>query len=159
MLTPDERRDLVQALRQFPAQLETLVNGLTNAQLNTHFLENEWTVRQNVHHVADSHMNAYIRTKWLLTKDHPTIVPYDQDQWALMPDVEIVPIAESLTLLHGLHARMAAMFEALTDEQFARTGFHPENGELTVEWQLRTYVRHGNGHLDQIQRTLAAERH
>ncbi len=156
MLTAEQRQPLIAAIRALPAQLEAVVTPLNDAQLNTHFIAHEWTVAQNVHHVADSHMNAYIRTKLLLTKDHPTIIPYDQDVWALLPD-NAQPIHVSLDLIRGLHARWAALFEALTDDQYARTGFHPESGEITVESLLRTYAGHGVGHIDQIQRTLAAQ--
>ncbi len=157
MLTTTEKHDLIAAIRDLPAQLEALVAGLTDAQLTTHFLAGEWTVAQNVHHVADSHMNAYIRTKLLLTKDNPTVIAYDQDVWAELADVHQTSIRESLDLIRGLHARWVALFESLTDAQFAMRGMHPENGVITVEALLRTYAGHGAAHLDQITRTLAAQ--
>ena len=157
MLTASERQTRIQALRDFPDQLQALVEGLTDEQLHTHFLPHEWTVAQNVHHVADSHLNAFLRTKLLLTQDHPTVIAYDQDVWATLPDVAL-PISVSITLLRGLHARFVAIFESLNDEQFARTGVHPANGEITVESLLITYSDHGLAHLDQITRTLAAQK-
>jgi hypothetical protein len=157
MPTPEQRQALMDNLRQLPDQLAALVNGLTDAQLDTHFLPHEWSVRQNVHHVFDSHVNAYIRTKQLLTKSHPTIMPYDQDAWALMPDYSL-PIEVSLTLIRMLHLRWVAVFESLSEKQFARTGIHPESGEISVDSLLQTYSDHGKAHLDQITRTLAAEK-
>ncbi|MFN8529301.1 MAG: putative metal-dependent hydrolase [Anaerolineae bacterium] len=159
MMTSAERQALIAELRALPDQLETLVSGLTAEQLHTPFLQGEWTVAQNVHHVADSHMHAYIRTKLMLTKDHPTLTPYDQDVWATLPDMRTVPISVSITLLRALHTRWAALFEGLSDAEYARTGLHPDNGEVSVEGQLTTYVNHGKGHLDQITRTLAAQPH
>ncbi len=157
MLTPEEKNVLIDALRTFPTQLEALVIDLTDSQLETAFLNGEWTVAQNVHHVADSHMNAYIRTKLLLTKDHPTLNAYDQDVWANLPDVHATRIELSLSIIRGLHARWVALYESLTDDQFARTGLHPDNGVVSVEGLIRTYADHSRAHLDQITRTLAAQ--
>lgn len=157
MTTPAERKALIEKIKRLPSQLELLVGGLSYAQLHTHFLADEWTVAQNVHHLADSHMNSFIRIKLILTEDHPTVRPYDQDAWAVTADYAHTPISESLTLLRGLHSRWATLFEHLSEEQWARTGLHPENGVITVEGLLRDYAAHGEGHLDQITRTLAAQ--
>jgi hypothetical protein len=156
MLTPDQRRALIAQIRQFPSQLEQVIRGLTDEQLTTHYLDGEWTVAQNVHHVADSHMNAYIRTHLLLTEENPTIRPYFQERWAELPDSTPPSLDDSLEILRGLHHRWARLFEGLSEEQWARPGLHPDNGPITVESILQSYVEHGAGHIDQIQRTLAA---
>ncbi|HYF64057.1 MAG TPA: DinB family protein [Herpetosiphonaceae bacterium] len=157
MTTPAERNVLIEKIKRLPAQLELLVGGLSYAELHTRFLPEEWTVAQNVHHLADSHMNCLIRIKLILTEEHPTLRPYDQDAWALTPDYAHTPISESLTLLRGLHSRWAILFEQLSEKQWQRTGFHPENGVVTLDGLLRDYAAHGEGHLDQITRTLAAK--
>jgi hypothetical protein len=154
--TPPQRREMIDKIRALPAQLEEAVRGLTTEQLTTHFLANEWTVAQNVHHLADSHMNSFIRLKLILTEDRPTLKPYDQDRWAVLADSDNPSIETSLQLLRGLHARWVLLFESLGEGDWLRTGLHPEIGEVTVEDQLRIYSHHGEGHLDQIRRTLAA---
>jgi hypothetical protein len=152
----NERAAQIAAIRRLPEQVTALVAGLTPAQLTTAWIPGEWSVAQNVHHLADSHMNSYIRLKLLLTEDHPTIRPYDQDAWAQTPEANDPNLDASLTLLRGLHARWAELFASLDDAQFARTGLHPESGVITVALLLAGYAAHGEAHLDQIRRTLAA---
>lgn len=156
-MTPEERRQRIEAIRRFPADFKALVSNLSDADLHTHYLVGEWTVAQNVHHVADSHMNAYIRLRLALTEDYPTIKPYNQDAWAELPDVQAVPIEHSLALIAALHTRWCALWDSLTDDQWSRRLKHPEAGEITVESILKTYSDHGLAHIDQIQRTLAAK--
>lgn len=151
------RLALIGSLRAYPQKLADLVAGLTPYQLTTHFLAHEWTVAQNVHHVADSHMNSYIRMRLILNEAYPTLRPYDQDAWANAPEARSADLSYSLTLLQGLHERWAAAFAALHDDQWTRLGYHPENGDVSVEDILRDYVAHGEAHIDQIQRTLAAQ--
>jgi len=159
MLLPQERMERIAKLAMLPGQLSQLVVGLSEAQLTTHFLPDEWTVAQNVHHLGDSHMNSVIRLKLILTEDHPTLRPYDQDAWALTPEANSAELTPSLTLLSGLHARWVRLFSELEESQWQRTGYHPENGDVSVEDLLITYAAHGEGHLDQIRRTLAAAPH
>lgn len=156
MFTPEERRAMIERLRRLPDELEALVGGLDERQLRTAFIPGEWSVAQNVHHLADSHMNAFIRTKLMLTEDNPTFKPYDQDAWALTPDYA-PSIGESLSILRGLHARWCALFENLTDEEIVRPGLHPELGPYRIDLILQGYNRHSDAHIDQIQRTLAAD--
>ena len=158
MLTPEQRRPLIEAIRRLPAQLEALVAPLSPDDLITPFLAGEWSVAQNVHHLADSHMNSFIRLKLILSEQHPTLKPYDQDAWAAMPDSNHADIEDSLLLLRGLHRRWTALFDSLDEAAWARTGFHPANGDQSAEDLLRSYAAHGEGHLDQINRTLAARR-
>lgn len=156
-MTAQERLLLIDKIRHLPAQLEELVIGLSVPQLTTHFLANEWTVAQNVHHLADSHMNSYIRCKLILTEEQPPLKPYDQDAWAGLPDAQSAELATSLTLLKHLHARWVTFWETLPEEAWGRTGFHPENGPMSLAEILRSYAAHGAAHLDQITRTLAAQ--
>ena len=152
-----ERHHKIERLRAFPAELEALVSGLSEADLHTPYLPDEWTVAQNVHHLADSHMNSFIRTKLLLTEDHPTIKPYNQDQWATTADAHGIPVESSLTLLAGLHARWVLLFENASETDWPRTVIHPELGEISLDDILNVYTRHCDAHIDQIQRTLAAK--
>ncbi len=156
MLTPQERSEKIAKLAALPARLTAQVARLTADQLTTHYLAGEWTVAQYVHHLGDSHMNSFIRVKLILTEDYPTLRPYDQDAWALTPEANAADLTPSLTLLTGLHARWVRLFASLDDAQWRRKGYHPENGDVSVADILLTYAAHGEGHMDQIRRTLAA---
>lgn len=157
MLDAAARRPLIDKLAALPDQVAGFVAGLTPEQLRGHFLAGEWNVAQNVHHLADSHMNSFIRMKLLLTEDHPTIRPYDQDRFAATPDGDNIDIEASLLLLAGLHRRWVILLESLDEAQWARAGLHPESGVISVIGLLETYAAHGEGHLDQMRRTLAAQ--
>jgi hypothetical protein len=156
MFTETQRRELIDQIRELPTRLRERVSGLTDAQLTIHFLPHEWTVAQNVHHLADSHMNSFIRVRLILTEERPTLKPYDQDLWAELADSGTAALEESLCILDGLHARWVRLFESLDEAAWQRSGLHPENGEVTIEDMLRTYAAHGQGHIDQIGRALAA---
>jgi hypothetical protein len=127
-MTAEQAAALIERLERLPVQVDHLVTGLTPSRLTTPFLPDEWTVAQNVHHLADSHMNAYIRCKLMLTEAEPPLKPYDQDAWAALPDAGEAQLATSLNLLQGLHARWGQFFRALGDGDWARAGHHPENG-------------------------------
>lgn len=157
MLTTAERQRRIEIIRQFPAAFEALVQGLDEADLHTAYLAGEWTVAQNVHHVADSHMNAFIRVKLGLTETHPTIRPYDQEAWAETADSKNLPVGVSLRLLKALHERWCILWESLDEADWTRPVHHPENGEMTIEDFLVSYSDHGQAHIDQIQKTLAAK--
>lgn len=147
----------IERIRRLPVQVERLVADLTAAQLTTHFLADEWTVAQNVHHLVDSHMNSYIRCKLILTEDEPELTPYDQDAWANLPDACEANVTSSLGLLRALHDRWVAFWRAVEPEEWARTGFHPENGHMRLDAILFSYADHGEAHIDQITRTLVAQ--
>lgn len=151
-----DHAELIAALCALPDELTAAVEGLSATQLTTQFLAGEWTVAQNINHLADSHMHAFIRTKLILTEDYPTLRPYDQNIWAAQPDGMTATVAASLALLGGLQARWADMVAALDAAALERTGFHPENGDVSVANILAYYAAHGRGHIEQIQRTLAA---
>lgn len=156
MLDEAHRREMIHNIRAFPKKLRKVVDGLTATQLKSRYLPDEWSVAQNVHHLADSHMNSFIRLKLILTEDNPALKPYDQVLWAELPDGDNIHIETSLKLLEGLHARWATLFECLSQEQRRRTGVHPETGTITPDDLLRAYAGHCDAHLEQIARTLAA---
>jgi hypothetical protein len=138
-------------IKFLPDDIEQAVQNLDEAQLNTIYREGGWKVKQVVHHVADSHMNAYIRFKLGLTEDNPTIKPYDENAWSLMKDMEAVPINVSLTLLHALHLRWVTALQNVSDDQWQRTVFHPEHKkDLTLWFLLGMYAWHGKHHVAHI---------
>jgi hypothetical protein len=157
-LTAEERITLIGKLEALPALLEAQVSALSPEQLLARPLAGEWSVAQNVHHLADSHLNAYVRTKLMLTEENPTFKPYSQDAWAETIDANHADLAPSFAILRGLHARWVLLLQSLDEPAFARTGLHPEYQRLyTVDDILRIYGNHGEGHLDQIRRTLEAQ--
>ena len=152
VLSPDERKRLLEALAELPAQFRAAFAGLDDAQLNTPYREGSWTLRQVAHHVPDSHMNAYIRTRLALSEKAPTIRPYDQDAWAALPDMG-GDIAVSLDLLEALHGRWVRLLSALSIDQWAATFVHPEYGRVyTLGGMLASYVWHGGHHAAQVTR-------
>jgi uncharacterized damage-inducible protein DinB len=151
-----ERAALIAALARLPAQLEALVAGLSPEELTAPFLAGEWTVAQNVHHLYDSHANSYIRCKLILSEERPPLKPYDQDAWAALPDATGPDLEPSLAGLRALHARWVRFWETLPPDAWAREGLHPENGPMSLDRILAAYAAHGEAHLDQITRTLAA---
>jgi hypothetical protein len=145
-------------LKFLPSELELSVQNLDAHQLETPYREGGWTVQQLVHHVADSHINAYVRFKLGLTEENPTIRPYEQDDWVKLNDVKTVPINVSLTLLHALHQRWVAMIENLSEDELERTVFHPEHKKQISLWVLLgMYAWHGKHHVAHI--TSLRERH
>ena len=130
--TPERRQELLNQIEQAPASLRTAVSGLSEPQLDTPYRPEGWTVRQVVHHVPDSHLNAYIRTKLALTEDEPTIKPYAEDRWAQLADTQATPIDVSLTLLDALHDRWLRLLRSLQREDWKRTFHHPEMGPMSL---------------------------
>lgn len=149
MPTMDERKIMIQKIKALPGILDATVDRLTNAQLDTPYRDGGWTVRQVVHHLCDSHMNAFLRFKWMLNEDHPKIKTYDQDAWARSPEYAL-PVSEALHLLRGLHERWVALLDSLDDHAWNRTADHPENGTVTLDAMLKIYSQHGEKHCGQI---------
>lgn len=145
-ITPASRSAAIDQIASAPAKLRAAVSGLSEAQLNTPYREGGWTVRQLVHHVADSHINALVRLKLALTETAPTIKPYDEAKWAVLADTPATPVATSLTLLESLHERWSNLLRSLSAEDFARKLVHPEHGERTIDWLLFLYAWHGAHH-------------
>ena len=148
--TAENRRRAIAAIAATPAQLRAAVAGLSAKQLDTPYRPDGWTIRQVVHHVPESHMNAYIRFKLALTEDQPTIKPYEQQHWANLPDVKATPIETSLALLESLHDRWVVLLRALSPEDFARTFKHPEMGEQSLDRTLALYAWHGAHHVAHV---------
>ncbi len=146
----EEIKANIATIRNLPNLLSEAVSMLDDAQLNTSYRENGWTIRQVVHHLADSHLNSVIRLRLALTEDNPTIKPYDENTWAELIDANNAPIELSLAILDGLHERWALLLESLTKEQFLRTFNHPESGRWTVEDNLAMYAWHSSHHLSHI---------
>jgi len=155
-ISPDERTDAIATLAELPEQLRNAVDGLSFAQLSTPYREGGWTLRQVVHHVADSHMNALIRVKLALTEDWPTIKPYDEKAWAMLHDVA-APVEWSLELIESLHARWVMLLQSLTEAQWQRGYDHPEGGRMTVEMATLLYAWHSRHHVAHITHLRAKE--
>ena len=146
----EDRRRAIAAIAGAPAQIRAAVAGLTPKQLDTPYRPDGWTIRQVIHHVPESHMNAYIRFKLALTEEQPTIKPYEQQHWANLADVKATPIETSLVLLESLHERWVILLRSLSAEEFARTFRHPELGEQTLDRTLALYAWHGAHHTAHI---------
>ena len=141
------------AIEVLPKVLEYATLNLDAAQLEVPYRPGGWNSRQVVHHVADSHMNAFIRFKLGLTEDNPTIKPYDQDAWVLLSDVENIPINVSLTLLHAVHARMHEVLKNIKGNEWNRTVIHPEhNRQMSIWYLLGSYAWHGKHHTAHINK-------
>ncbi len=143
------RRAYIQGLRMLPERLCAAVNGLSDAQLDTPYREDGWTVRQVVHHVADSHVNSFVRLKLALTEDWPDIKAYDEKAWAELADSKL-PIDGSLTFITALHERWVALLESMTDEDFRRGYVHPKGGRQSLATALALYEWHGRHHTAHI---------
>lgn len=146
----DGRARLIGTIAAAPAALRAAVDGLSDGQLETPYRPGGWTVRQVVHHVPDSHMNAYVRFKLAVTEEAPTIKPYDEAAWARLADVKAVPVATSLALLGALHERWVALLVSLDDAAWARTFVHPELGVVPLEKNLALYAWHGRHHVAHV---------
>jgi len=149
-ITAQDRAAHIAVLRELPGRLTSAVNGLNDAQLDTPYRDGGWTVRQVVHHVPDSHLNAYVRLKLALTEDRPTIKPYNEAAWAELADSKSTPIEVSQALLDAVHVRFVQLWRSLKPEHFARTLIHPDHGERTVDWLLFVYEWHGKHHTAHI---------
>jgi len=141
-----ERRELIDQIDETPSRLRAAVASLTPEQLETPYRPGGWTVRQVVHHVPDSHLNAYIRFKLALTEPEPAIKTYDQARWAELPDTREVPVEVSLALLENLHRRWVALLRSLSAADFEKTLRHPDHGVINLNQLLGIYAWHGRHH-------------
>ena len=154
-LSPAERAAKIAEIAELPKKLAAAVAGLNEKQLDTPYRPGGWTVRQTVHHVADSHVNAYIRLRFALTENDPTVKPYEEAVWAELADAKSMPPSVSLALLEGLHARWVTLLKSLTPAQFQRTMEHPENGTMTVDFLIAMYswpARHHTAHITELRK-------
>jgi hypothetical protein len=148
-ITTDDVQYAIFTLGNLPTNLTNATKGLDSGQLDTPYREDGWTVRQLVHHIADSHMNAFLRIRFALTEVDPLIKPYDENLWAGLHD-SVAPIHWSLSLLEGLHARWVMLSQSLTDAQMQRIFLHPENGPTTIEMATLHYAWHSRHHVAHI---------
>ena len=148
------KAEKIEAIRNLPSELDDALSGMSEAELDTPWRDGGWTPRQIVHHIADSHTNAFIRMKLIQTEDHPTLKPYSQDAWAKMNDYSR-DITPSLDIINGIQERMANVLEDATDADLARRAHHPENGTMTLQNLLDLYAEHGRNHVDQIRKVKA----
>jgi uncharacterized damage-inducible protein DinB len=156
VLTPDERAAYIEQIAATPQAMRDAVAGLTPQQLETPYRDGGWTLRQVVHHVPDSHMTSYMRFKYALTEETPTIKPYDEARWAELSDSRDTPVETSLTLLEALHDRWVRLLRALSADDFQRTLQHPEHpGTMTLDTMLGLYAWHGRHHTAHITSTRA----
>jgi hypothetical protein len=149
-VAPESVPQLIGEVAAAPAHLREAVRGLTESQLDTPYRPEGWTVRQVVHHVADSHMNSYIRFRLALTEVEPAAKRYDQGKWAELPDARSAPVEPSLRLLESLHLRWVALLRAMTPQDFARVFIHSELGPMRLDKNLALYAWHGRHHAAHI---------
>jgi hypothetical protein len=145
------RLDAIAALIAFPETLRGVATSLSEAQLATPYRDDGWTARQVIHHIADSHINAYVRTRWLLTEDQPTIKAYQEKGWAELPDAKSAPIESSLALITATHQRWTLLLQSLPDEAYGRELVHPQNGPMSLDKLVQMYAWHGRHHLAHLQ--------
>jgi len=143
-------------IAQLPARFRSLVAGLSDAQLDTPYRPGGWTIRQVVHHVPESHMNAYVRIKLALTEDAPVIKTYEEQLWAELPDVRQCPVDVSVRLLEALHQRWVILLRALSEDDLAKTFTHKEWGRVTIDEAVAMYAWHSRHHTAHIEQALAA---
>jgi uncharacterized damage-inducible protein DinB len=149
-ISDEDRGTFIQQIAEAPAKLRAAVAGLDEGQLDTPYREGGWTVRQMVHHLADSHLNAFVRFKLALTESEPPVKPYDQQRWAELPDAKSAPIEPSLRLFESLHQRFAGLLSSMSAADFARTMNHPEQGIVKLDRYLSLYAWHGRHHIAHI---------
>jgi len=151
------RDEYIAVLEATPSRLRSLVSGLTDAQLDTPYRPGGWTVRQVVHHVPDSHMNAYVRMKLAVTEDRPAIKTYEEGLWAELPEAKAAPVAMSLDLLDALHRRWVAFLRALPEREFQKAFSHPEWGVVSVGEAIAMYAWHCRHHTEHIRLAITHE--
>ena len=149
---PELQTEWIASIEALPKWLDYCIENLDEQQLDTPYRPGGWTINQVIHHIADSHMNAYIRLKLALTEDSPVIKPYDEKLWAELPDSELVPVNISITLLHALHRRLGTLLRNMQPSDWERTYYHPEHERYVPLWELADlYAWHGRHHTEQIK--------
>jgi len=154
-ISKEQMNQWIEDIKSFPENVNELVQNLPEEQLNWRYRPNGWTIKQVIHHTADSHMNAFIRFKLALTEQSPSIKPYAEDQWAELPDTREVHITASLSILQGLHTRWTKLLNSMSSADFQRKLYHPEHErELTLEFMLGLYAWHCRHHTAHIKKAL-----
>lgn len=153
-ITKDDLLNWISEISTFPSRLKNEVNHLTNQQLDTKYRPEGWTIRQVVHHCADSHMNSLIRLKLTLTEDQPTVKPYYEERWAELADSKNMPIEPSLKMIEGIHERWAVLLNNLSESDYSKIFIHPEHGKaFRIDENIGMYAWHCNHHLAHITET------
>ena len=153
--TREEMDTWINDIKTLPGKLRNAVIGLTESQLDTPYRPGGWTIKQVVHHLADSHMNSLIRFKWALTEENPTIKTYREADWAMLRDYQL-PVESSLKMLEGIHLHLTTLFEAMSDEEWSRTFYHPEMKiAISLKRNLGLYAWHSRHHLAHVTNTIA----
>jgi len=151
-ISPHDRARYIETIALAPSRLRAAVHGISAIQLDTPYREGGWTVRQVIHHVPESHMNAYIRFKLALTETDPVIKPYDEAAWARLKDIAVTPIGTSLTLLDALHQRWVILMRGMSGDDWKKQYIHPEYGRAqTLEYTLALYAWHCDHHIAHVK--------
>ncbi len=145
-----QRKIFISEIELAPSNLKEAIKGLSEKQLDTPYREGGWTVRQVVHHLPDSHINAFVRFKLALTEDNPTVKTYDEKKWAELKDYSQTPIDVSLNLFQTLHKRWSILIKSMRPEDFKKSYIHPELGKVELDWVLAQYAWHGKHHIAHI---------
>ena len=155
--TQEDISNWIAEIEALPTQIREAVDGLSDEQLDTPYRPNGWTLRQVVHHLPDSHMNSYIRTKRILAEDRPEQRPFSQENWVDMVDETNTSVETSLMILQGIHIRWVLLFENLMEDDWGKTGlFRSDGTEMTIDYLLNSYANHSTNHLAQIEKTINA---
>lgn len=151
--TQTDMKDWIDVLKVLPLWMDASIENLDVYQLETPYRPGGWNIQQVVHHLADSHMNAYIRLKLALTEDNPIVKPYAEELWAELEDSKVTPVNISVTMLHALHRRMVDILEHLSEDQWLRTYHHPESKKDVPIWEMvALYAWHSKHHTEHIRR-------
>lgn len=157
-ITDEIYEQWLETLASLPEKLKKIVGNLSYDELELHYRPGSWNIKQVVHHIADSHMNSFLRFKWILTEDVPTVKTYNESEWARTADSTNEEIMQSTEILEGLHSRLVMLLKSLKPEQRRRKFVHPEfNGELTLEWMVGMYAWHSRHHLAHIKQAIEFE--
>ncbi|RYD54617.1 MAG: putative metal-dependent hydrolase [Sphingobacteriales bacterium] len=149
---PEMLNDCIASIEALPKWLDLCIENLDAEQLETPYRPGGWNINQVIHHLADSHMNAYVRVKLALTEENPVVKPYEEKLWAELPDVDLVPVNVSITLLHALHIRWGQLLRNIQDGDWERTYYHPEHERNVPLWEVADiYAWHGRHHMEQIR--------
>ena len=149
-ITPASRGRVLLEIAELPGRLRDAIEGLNDSQLDTAYRPGGWTVRQVVHHLADSHLHSYLRTRFALTQNEPTIMAYDEKLWAGLKDAQSGPVEPSLLLLEGLHTRWCQLLESMSEADWSRKFIHPERGVVVLNVNIPLYAWHGRHHTAHI---------
>jgi len=154
-ISTDQINDWIFEIEKFPPRLKTVIDDIGENELNWRYRPEGWTIRQVIHHCADSHMNSFIRFKLTLTEDRPTIKPYFQDRWAELYDSTDTPVTDSLKIIEGLHSRWTKLLKSLKSDDLKKEFIHPEHGKrFSIGETIALYAWHSNHHLAHVKQAL-----